>query len=169
MTEVFNFEKYQIPHTGVDSTTKGIGTQTRDLNMVISNFGAMNVGNRMSSDYTRTVLSFEFKDEISHWATITDHDGIGQNVNDEAVHNPLVWGSTVKYTRDDQFVRMGMATSIGSDIDEPAHDVMDEKQSTAAGIVATSNATIKNWPAEGWRSYGGKYDFPGQYAGGVLK
>jgi hypothetical protein len=41
----------------------------------------------------------------------------------------------------------------------PNFDVMDEKERTAAGIVATSNYTAKNWPSEGWRSFGGKYDF----------
>jgi hypothetical protein len=82
-------------------------------------------------------------------------------------------GSTVKYTRDDQFIRMGMSRNTGTtaaatEIDQPMFDVMDEKERTAAGINATTNKTIKNWPSEGWRSFGGKYDFM-PYSGGHLK
>jgi hypothetical protein len=173
MAEVFNFEKYQIPQTGVDSSTKGTGWKARDLNMVMGWFGHMNYGPRMSHDYTRTTLDYKFKDDISHWATLNEDTGIGQNVMGRGIaveHNPLIWGQTRKWTRDDQFVRMRMYTSIGAEIDSPAFDVMDEKRAKAASIILASNATIKNWPMEGWRSFGGKYDFPAYiHYGGVLK
>jgi hypothetical protein len=168
----YNFDFFQIPHTGVDSTTKGIAAQTRDADMKISNFGALNVGLRMSTDYTRTVLDYKFKDESADWNVLREDTSKGSNVAGRAVtidHNPLLVGSTVKYTRDDQFVRTDMYTSAGAEVKKPAYDVMDEKQSTAAGIVNDSDAIIKNWPSEGWRSFGGKYDFYTPYAGGVLK
>ena len=74
-------------------------------------------------------------------------------------HNPYLWGSTVKLTRDDQFVRMTMSKESGAEFDPPKFDVMDTKERTAEGMAATSNTAIKNWPSEGWRSFGGKYDF----------
>lgn len=159
MAEIFNFDFFQVAHTGVDSATKGVKVQTRDLDMKMSNFGAMNTGARMSSDYTRTTLDFKFKNELenptlpSFWQDAESND------------NPLVLGSTVKYTRDDQFVRMGMSKSDGVSINQPEFDVMDQKETMPGG----TNATIKNWPSEGWRSFGGKYDFHTEYAGGTLK
>lgn len=159
MAEIFNFDFFQVAHTGVDSATKGVEVQTRDLDMKMSNFGAMNTGARMPSDYTRTTLDFKFKNELenptlpSFWQDAESND------------NPLVLGSTVKYTRDDQFVRMGMSKSDGVSVNQPGFDVMDQKETMPGG----TNAVIKNWPSEGWRSFGGKYDFHTEYAGGTLK
>ena len=163
MAETFNFDFFQVAHSGVDSATKGVAVQTRDLDMKMSSFGAMNTGARMSSDYTRTSLDFKSKDELenptlpSFW------------LDADSIDNPLDWLSTVKYTRDDQFVRMGMSR-IDNDghvanIDQPGFDVMDKKETTPGG----TNAVLKNWPSEGWRSFGGKYDFQTPYAGGTLK
>lgn len=193
MSEVFHFDFFQIPHVGVEKVAKERDNDThvrspetitymgksyyvnpkirRHPNMVMSNFGALFVGSKMSHDYTRTDLGFKFKGEfedVNLWSADT---GVGQNVSlrgVNVVHNPLVWGSTVKYTRDDQFIRMSMSKDNGAQIDRPAFDVMDEKERTAAGIIATSNSSIKNWPSEGWRSFGGKYDFL-PYSGGHLK
>ena len=159
MAETFNFNFFQVAHSGVDSATKGVAVQTRDLDMKMSSFGAMNTGARMSSDYTRTSLDFKSKDELenptlpSFW------------LDADSIDNPLVLGSTVKYTRDDQFVRMGMSKSDGVGVDQPGFDVMDKKETTPGG----TNAMIKNWPTEGYRSFGGKYDFQTAYAGGTLK
>jgi hypothetical protein len=79
-------------------------------------------------------------------------------------HNPYLWLNSIKLTRDDQFIRMTMSKDTGTStaatqVDVPMFDVMDEKERTAVGILATSNYTMKNWPSEGWRSFGGKYDF----------
>lgn len=159
MAETFNFDFFQVAHSGVDSATKGVAVQTRDLDMKMSSFGAMNTGARRSSDYTRTSLDFKSKDELgnptlpSFW------------LDADSIDNPLVLGSTVKYTRDDQFVRMGMSKSDGIGVDQPGFDIMDKKETTPGG----TNAVIKNWPSEGWRSFGGKYDFQTAYAGGTLK
>lgn len=182
MTEKFYFDFFQIPHTGVNQPDLDSARTDKDVairqkfDMRLSNFGALNVGGRMTSDYTRTLLSFKTKDELADINVITEDVGVGQNVparGTTTVHNPYLWGSTVKYVRDDQFIRMTMSKDTGTSteatqVELPMFDVMDTKESTAGGINATSNANMKNWPAEGWRSFGGKYDFL-PYAGGTLK
>jgi hypothetical protein len=185
MAETFNFDFFQIPHVGVDEPDRAAYTRSdvsttirRPLAMKLSNFGAMAVGARMPAgqDYTRVNLGFKAKGESEDWAVITEDTGIGQNVRlfgTTVNHNPMIWGSSVKYTRDDQFIRMTMSKDTGTStlatqVDPPMFDVMDEKEIKAAGLVATSNSNIKNWPSEGWRSFGGKYDFL-PYSGGTLK
>jgi hypothetical protein len=143
--------------------------------MKFSNFGALNVGNRMSDDYTRTQITFSTKDNLSNWKVITADDGTGRGVGLRSIpvdQNPYVWGSSVKRFRDDQFFRMTMehpATSSGllndasfaslypageaAYIDKPKADVMDTKE------VHSGMNQYKNYPTEGWRSFGGKNDF----------
>lgn len=174
MTETFNFDFYQLPHVGVDEPDLDAQTRTdvkvpirRPVDMKISNFGSMNVGLRMSNDYTRTHLGFKDKDELSDMNVITKDFGIGQNVRLFGVtvnHNPYIWGDSIKLTRDDQFIRMTMSKDTGTstaatEVDPPKFDVMDTNEITAEGIVASANSGVKNWPSEGWRSFGGKYDF----------
>ena len=62
MTEVYNFDFFQIDATGPsepDLTASGIArssaglTIRREVDMKVSNFGALNVDNRSSADYTR--------------------------------------------------------------------------------------------------------------------
>lgn len=158
----YNF--YQIDQVGVDQPDLDANTRTdgsvvirRAADMKISNFGAGNVGSRMSSDYTRTVLTFQSKDELAEWNTIT---GFDQDANE--FENPYVLGSTVKKVRDDQFFRMGMSNDRGAQIDAPKFDIMDTNLVDAAGMVAG-----KNWPSEGQRSFGGKYDFEPYTGGGI--
>lgn len=156
---------YQIPHSGLmDIETEHVRTGTsnifrRTTAEKLSNFGALWVGDRMAvgTDYTRTVLDFQTKDELGDWHAQTEDTGVGSNVAGRSVnvdHNPYVVGSTVKKVRDDQFFRMGMDDNAGNYIDQPNFDVMDQKESSAAGMEA-----YKNYPSEGWRSFGGKYDF----------
>lgn len=152
MADVFNWSFFQIPQAGVTGSTMGIGAQTRDLNMKMSNFGAMNVSTRMSDDYTRTVLDFQTKDELLN-PTVPFQDA---DMND----NPLLEGSSLKYTRDDQFIRMTMTTSLGTSIGNPVADVMDTDAISAVGMESP-----RNYPTEGWRSFGGKHDFPVPYDG----
>ena len=177
MTEKFYFDFNQIPQTGVEQPdtetvredgSYGKTTIKRSFGMRISNFGALDVGNRLSSDYTRTdTMAFKAKGDSEDVNVLTEDTGIGQNVrlfNTTINQNPNVWGSSVKYVRDDQFIRMTMSKDTGTSsaatqVDVPAFDVMDERERTAAGIVASTNYSIKNWPSEGWSSFGGKYDF----------
>lgn len=167
MAEKFYFDFFQIPATGVEDAElvrSDVNTSfRRSLNMSISNFGALNVGSRNSSDYTKTNLYFKAKDESADWSAITPDWQFA-----ERNENPNVAGSSVKFVRDDQFIRMGMSKDSGASIDAPKFDVMDTNLSTAEGINLTTNGALKNWPSEGWRSFGGKYDFL-PYSGGILK
>ena len=160
----YNFDNFQIPQTGVEEPDLDAQTRTdvnvpirRSLDMKISNFGSLAVGAVMSTDYTRINLGFMAKDDSSDWSAIVPEWQFA-----ERNENPLVVGSTVKYTRDDQFIRMGMSTIAGAQIDEPDFDVMDTNVVSAEGMVAftTDPAGVKvNWPTEGFRTFGGKYDF----------
>jgi len=161
MAEVFNFDFHQIPHTGVEEPDREAQIRAdvntpirRALDSKISNFGALFVGQRSADDYTKTVLWFANKDNSSDVNTIKPEWQYA-----ERNENPLVWGSTVKYVRDDQFFGRLCPVFIGT-------MVMDEKERTAAGILATANAGMKNWPTEGWHSFGGKYDGSDPYSGG---
>lgn len=152
MTDIFNWNNYQIPHTGVDSSTQGEATQTRDLDAKISNWGALNVGKRMADDYSRTTLDFKSKDELTN---------IKPGLQDaEYNDNPLLEGSSLKYVRDDQFIRMGMNSSIGTSVAAPSFDVMDTNLIDASGM-----AKPRWYPTEGWHSFGQKYDMPVAYQG----
>jgi len=163
---------FQIEPSGVgdDWAVGSGGMQLRYPDMKMSNFGALNYGARMSSDYTRTALDFKGKSGFEGADAFGIHDlrGSGQ-YEGEADHNPFVWGSTVKKTRDDQFTRMGM--SMGGDdplmgrdtpnaqINVPGFDVSDTMESHGPWTAGA------NYPTEGWRSFGGKYDYYRAYDG----
>jgi hypothetical protein len=179
MAETFSFDFFQIPQTGVvepDLATARTGVDVsirRAIDMKMSNFGALNTGARLSSDYTRTnTMAFKAKGESEDWNVLTEDTGIGSNVAARGMnvnHNPHIWGDSIKFVRDDQFIRMTMSNNNeGAQIDPPKFDVMDSKERTADGINALGQP-FKNWPTEGWRSLGGKYDFETAYAGGILK
>jgi hypothetical protein len=173
---------WQIPHTGVAANAENEHTRTdgfipinRKSDMRLSNFGALNIGPRMSSDYTRTELTYITKDNLADWRTITKDDGPGRLLGMRGTNvdvNPYIWGSTVKKFRDDQFFRMDMEHPVTSaslladdslaslypagtaaNIAKPKFDVMD------TNLVADGMNQYKNYPTEGWRSFGGKYDF----------
>lgn len=181
MSNEFNF--YQIDQSGESNPAKPEAVRTnvntvirRACDSKISSFGAGSVGSRMASDYTRTNLFFKSKDELADHNVQTADTGIGVNVAGRSVtvdHNPYVLGSTVKNMRDDQFFRMGMSgytgrldtvvdgvastsdnNSAARSIDVPKYDVMDTNLVAAGSMISG-----KNWPSEGWRSFGGKYDF----------
>lgn len=175
------WSSWQIPHTGVAANEENehIRTDTaipirRKSDMRISNFGALWIGDRMdqSMDYTRTVLDFETKDVLADHNVQTEDPGLGHNSGLRGTtieQNPYIWGSTVKRFRDDQFFRMDMEHypfRTGLDafgdysaddphyVEKPKHDVMDTDVVQAEGIEL-----YKNYPTEGWRSFGGKYDY----------
>jgi len=170
---------WQIPHVGVPEPDRDahdrddvFTTIRRAADMKISNFGALWVGPRMSDDYTRTELTFITKDDLSNWHQQTEDPGLGHNSGLRGTtieQNPYIWGSTVKRFRDDQFFRMGMehypyragledfgdyVADEPASIDNPMFDVMDTDVVQAEGMDQ-----YKNYPTEGWRSFGGKYDF----------
>ena len=176
---------WQIPHVGVSEPDRDAYTRTnvfttirRAADMKISNFGSLWVGPRMSADYTRTELTWSTKDNLSDWRVQTADDGApyGDGLRGTTVdYNPYLWGSTVKKARDDQFFRMNMEHSPTSEtllgdsdfsslypagaaanIAKPTFDVMDTDMVSADGIAAD---LLKNYPSEGWHSFGGKYDY----------
>lgn len=166
----YNF--YQIDHTGVNEPDREDHARTdsstlvrRSLDSKVSNFEDRKVGGKMSFDYTRKDLNFKSKEELSDRNVITEDTGMGSNVSARGInvdHNPYLLGSTVKRVRDDQFFRMTMSNNRGASINEPSFDVMDTDIVDASGMVEG-----KNWPTEGWRSYGGKYDFMPYQGGGI--
>jgi hypothetical protein len=121
----------------------------------MSNYNAMYIGTRRSYDYTRTVAEFSFKQNTKPVVG----NGYG---TDPAVYiyNPYLWGSTVKKTLDDQGFKMGMSHNYGASLDQPRLDVSDPKESLASGM-----ASFKNYPTEGWSSFGKKGDKAIEYAG----
>jgi hypothetical protein len=171
MSSEFSF--YQIDHRGESDPSKPEDVRTdtstvirREFDAKISRFGSNAVGARMASDYTRTDLAFKTKDELADHNVQTADTGMGANIAGRSVtvdHNPYVLGSTVKRVRDDQFFRMSMSNDRGANIDAPNFDVMDTNLVSANDLVAG-----KNWPSEGWRSFGGKYDFSEAYSGGGI-
>lgn len=165
----YNF--YQIDSTGVDETDRD--TQVRSTSFVpirrafdskISFFGSNSVGIRLSTDITKVSNGFESKDELADYEVITADTGKGETIGARAVvidNNPYVSGSTVKKTRDDQLYRIGMYSDKGADISVPGFDVSDTKEIVSGMTIG------KNWPSEGWRSFGGKYDFTPYSGGGI--
>lgn len=160
------YEFFQIPHTGVDSTTYGNPVKTRDLDMKMSYFGALWIADavgRSTTDYTKVKYGFEAKGEMEGAAEFGLHDLVQDAERND---NPLEVDSTVKYTRNDEMFKMGMSSDDTGDkeisylVSFPKFDVMDTKLVSAAGMDAQ-----RNYPSEGWRSFGGKYDFL-PYAGG---
>jgi len=182
------YDFYQIDHVGVADTehviTIASGVQEvqtypirRRLDEKVSYFGSNNVGARMESDLTRTDLGFQSKDELADRETITEDTGMGSNVAARAIttdHNPYLIGSTIKKTRDDQAFKigLGLATVSGVSIDVPGFDVMDDNLIDLTGMTIASGIGVvdlvgKNWPTEGFRSFGGKYDFEPYMGGGT--
>lgn len=143
----FQFDPVQI---GSDWAVGDGPQQNRSPKMKMSNFGALNYGNRFGFDYTRTDFDFAQKSEMEG----ADKMGMHSLTQDAELNdNPLVAGSTLKYTRDDQFVRTGMTRGGTHEADLPGHDVMDTDVSHGPWTSGL------NYPTEGWRSFGGKYDF----------
>lgn len=164
----FNF--YQIDATGVQepdldaARTDSSVAIRRAVDEKISIFGANAVGARKSSDYTKTSLDFQSKDDLLDHNVLVADTGMGSNVPGRGInvdHNPYLIGSSVKRVRDEQAFRMGMSDNRGLSVGLPSFDVMDTNLVDASGLAAG-----KNWPSEGWRSFGGKYDFP--YTGGGI-
>ncbi|RKX64733.1 MAG: hypothetical protein DRP42_05935, partial [Tenericutes bacterium] len=100
--------------------------------------------------YTRTVAGFAAKDELMN-PIIPSF--LQEAERDE---NPYVLGSSIKRIRDDKFTRMGMGSN-----DQPKFDVMDTNE-VHSGMLAD-----KNYPSEGWSSFGGKYDGYAPYDGTI--
>jgi len=166
----WNFFQFDPSQMGNDWAVGSSPQQMRGPAVKMSNFGALNYGSRFSFDRTRTDFEFGEKDEMQGADKFGLHTLRASGAYEaERDRNPYVLNSTVKKVRDDQFARMGMsmggkdalalnhAPSTG--IDQPKYDEMDTKVSRG------SWTSTKNYPTEGWRTFGGKYDFHVPYDG----
>jgi len=149
------------------------GTQSAfDLRPLASRIARWNidyVGARDSDDYTRTSLGFAFKDTIENPRRQV---GLGYGTDmGEYNYNPFVWGYAVAHRKmlDDSLFMMGMAhagtnlaayNDAGMSVDAPKKDVSDMKEVNASGMSA-----YKNYPSEGWSSFGKKFDKERAWAG----
>lgn len=146
------YDHFQFDPGSIGSDWKG-GAAARQLKAPgakISHFEAMKYGTVRSDDYTRVVF------DNAHFENPQRVLGVGFGVDRGWYnHNPFVWLSTVKRVLDDKMHRMMMG-SIGV----VADDVSDRDEVDASGMQS-----YKNYPSEGWRSFGGKYDFEKAYQG----
>jgi len=149
------------------------GTQPAyDMRPIASRLARWNIdyaGPRNSNDYTRTSLGYKFKDEIENPEVIVGK-GFGTDMG-EFNYNPFVWGYAVSHRRmlNDSMFMMGMAhggtnlagyNDSGAEINPPRFDVMDQKEINASGM-----SQYKNYPTEGFSSFGKKYDKERPWAG----
>lgn len=154
------FDNFSFDPGSIGSDWK-FGTQPAfDMRPIASRIARWNIdyaGPRNSSDYTKTVFGFKFKGEIEN---PKKEVGIGFGTDmAEYNYNPFVWGYAVSHRRvlaDPMFKIMeGRGT-----VDIPKKDVMDQKEVAASGMSA-----YKNYPTEGYSSFGKKYDKARAWAG----
>ena len=163
----YNFEGFQIPATGVTGEmTGGVAAQGREFGGRMSSFGALVGGLRMeqggvtvsggayeAGDYTRTGLGYKSAGELQNPVISESYMDASFNAN------PFVWGGTVKYVRNDELRIMGLGARVGdSSYDAPKADVSDTNLSVDDGTNAP-----KQFPAEGWHTFGGRTAGPFGY------
>jgi len=151
----YNFDNFQIPATGVTGGhLTEEGQQGRGFDLRISNFGALDHGTRSSSDYTK--LDKQFSDAIQNpeVPNFAMDDLSGRN------HNPLVVGSTVLRTRNDELMVMTLGSRNANAASLPAFDVM----STNRTSNPSADGTVPlNYPEEGYIPFGGRVAGPFDY------
>jgi len=162
----YNFDFFQIqPHTVDDNWSAGNDAASlRQYDARLSNFNAMYRGARMATDRTRTTLDFAKQQNPKEIVGV----GFGTDPA-EYNYNPYYpLGNSIKRYLNDEAHRM-MIQHNAKTYSGAAHsifhmDVSDMDEVTAAGIAA--GAVFLNYPTEGWRSFGGKYDEHRVYQGG---
>jgi len=142
-----------------------------DIRPIAARMSRWNVdyaGARNSNDYTRTSLGFAFKGTIEN-PVVRVGIGYGTDVG-YYNYNPMVSGIAIAHLRmlNDSMFIMGMyhgGTNLsnynddGASIDQPRYDVMDSKE------IVSGMEQYKNYPSEGWYSFGKKYDKERDWAG----
>lgn len=155
MANEYDFFQLNPGSIGSDWVGGNQAKEMRSPNAVISNYEALKYGTARADDYTR--ITFDNAHEENPQGRV----GVGFGTDRGWYnYNPFVWNSTILRMLDDQFTRMGMDTSDGFSIGVLHDDVSDRDEVSASGMVAG-----KNYPSEGWRSFGGKYDFAEPYQG----
>ena len=152
---------FQLDPGSIGQDWKG-GKQARQMRSpgnVIANYEALKYGSARSDDYTRVVFDNAHEENPERVLGI----GFGTDMG-WYNYNPYVWNSTVKRYLDDQFHMMMMQHNaklyVGADHSVFHMDVSDKDEVDASGMQQ-----YKNYPSEGWRSFGGKYDFEEAYQG----
>ena len=143
---------FQLDPGSIGQDWKG-GKQARQMRSpgnVIANYEALKHGSARSDDYTRVVFDNAHEENPDRVLGV----GFGTDMG-WYNYNPYVWDSTVKRMLDDKMIKMGMGS-----ITVEHHDVSDKNEVDASGMQQ-----YKNYPSEGWRSFGGKYDFEEAYQG----
>ena len=146
------YDHFQLDPGSIGSDWKGgdASRQLRPPSTKVSHFEAMKFGTVRSDDYTRVVF------DNAHFENPQKVAGVGFGVDRGWYnYNPFVWLSTVKRILDDKMHRMMMGS-----IDVLNADVSDRDEVDADGMQS-----YYNYPSEGWRSFGGKYDFEEAYQG----
>lgn len=155
----YNFNFFQIPHTGVPCDGPLGDQQSRCADGKMSNFGALAYGVRDSLDYTKLTKGFKFKGELENpdipYFLPTGNGGNWGN----AINNPYVWGDTRHKVRNDELNVMLLGSRKTSDIEQPGMDVMDTNlvwDTTVSGMEL-------NFPTEGYTSFGLRTGGPFEY------
>lgn len=142
-----SFDNFAIDmSTSIGSDWKsGSGPVMRPFGTRVSKYNANYVGERNADDYTRTTFGWESYQEPDPVVGV----GFGTDPA-EFVYNPFVWGYAVAHRKmlADNLIMMGMGS-----IDAPRQDVSDQDESSATGMEQ-----YKNYPTEGWSSFGKKGD-----------
>jgi len=154
------YDNFQFNPGSIGADWK-FGTQPAyDMRPLAARIARWNIdyaGPRMSDDYTRTSLGFAFKGNIEN---PKKQPGIGFGTDwDVYNYNPFVWGYAVAHRRVNADPMFKITEKRGT-VAPPAKDVMDRKEVSASGM-----SQYKNYPSEGWSSFGKKYDKERAWAG----
>ena len=165
----YNFNNFQIPQTGIGAIGPDGDQQTRSADAKLSNFGALAYGVKNSADYTKLTYGFKAKDELQN-PDVPAFQPTGNAGNWQgAVNNPYVNGSSVKFSRNDEFNIMSLNSRNSEGVSLPGTDVMDTTliwDTTMSGLTAsgiTASGLAFNFPTEGWTTFGGRTGGPFGY------
>lgn len=150
----FNHNFHQIPHTGLTQIRVGGAQQGRDADMKMSNWGALNYGLRRSNDYTKVQTGFS--DKIENPTIPSFLQAAERN------ENPLVWGGTRKFVRNDELKIMTLGARTMDGFSQPTFDVSDTNLSRSTPNDADTDTPL-NWPKEGYTPFGGRVAGPFGY------
>jgi len=149
----YNFSYFQIKPVGVGCEGALGDQQTRCLDGKMSNFGALSYGIRNAADYTKVLSNFKSKIENPTIPSFLQEA--------EYNKNPYVWGSTVKRMWNDELRIMTLGSRYMNGAEQPKKDVSDTKLSST---TPTDNGVVLNYPAEGYKPFGGRVAGPEGYS-----
>lgn len=156
---MYNFNGFQIPHTGLSCEGPLGDQQSRCVDAKMSNFGALAYGIRSASDYTKLEKGFKSKGELEN-PTIPYFQPTGNGGNwSNAINNPYLVGSTTHKVRNDELAVMLLGSRNADSVSQPNFDVMDTNlvwDTTVSGVPL-------NFPTEGWKTFGGRVAGPFDY------